>query len=194
MADKKILENLFFHLVDLATVNASILHKSIAPQSKTWHYQFRENLVRALCCAPEVIVPRCGSRGRPAKDATVKHHLIQTTKRVDCVYCKIVHQKRQLCSRTCAACKVPLCFTWNRDFFVKFHDRHFQYQWGAILQNDIDCEEQSITSPSTPEPTITNPVGRPPGSFKVAEGERLNGSQEILFIFSQFWSSLLFQL
>ena len=101
---------MFFHIVDMSIVNAFILSKIVCSQPKTNHFQLRENLVRALCGVTELATPKSGSGGRPAKDTTLKHYLIQGTKELDnCVYCKNVHEKRSQCSKICAGCGVPLC-------------------------------------------------------------------------------------
>ena len=92
---KKYWKTIFYHLVDLSAVNAFILHKIVSTNPKITHFQFRENLVRSLCCAPELLSTPGSGSGRPTNCDTVKHYLIQGKRKElgDCVYCKASHKK-----------------------------------------------------------------------------------------------------
>jgi len=124
---KKYWKTLFFHMVDLAVVNSFILYKTVHPQEKISHYQFREKLVRALCPIASVAVSRAttpGSGGRPARDTTVTHYLVRGEGKRNCVYCQIKLGKRTRTTRMCATCKVHLCFS----SFEPYHHRSFQFE------------------------------------------------------------------
>ena len=157
---KKYWKTLLFHFLDLATVNAYILFKDIHPASKVSHFRFRENLVRALCQTPDPVYPSPGSGGRPAKDFTLKHYLTRTKGNRDCIYCKIVHGVRSRTTRECAECRVPLCFTGDKDCFVKYHHRNFR-QRRQSLEEDRQRRATRVVK-STP----SRPVGRPVGTVK----------------------------
>lgn len=163
---KKYWKTLFFHFIDLPTVNAYILYRTIHPDDKTGHYQYREQLVRALCQIPFDYDPTCttpGSSGRPANDMTVKHYLTQSKGTHECVYCKVVNKKRSRTSRICAACELPFCFSSNSNCFVKYHHRSFADQRFLIEKK---YKYKGIGNKTHQKTTSTEGPGRPQGTVK----------------------------
>ena len=154
-------KTLFFHFIDLSTVNAYLLYKIIHPDTKTSHFQFREKLVQALCQTSFDYPTTPGSGGRPANDITVKHYLTQSNSIRECVYCKVVNKKRSRTSRVCAACELPLCFTGNNNCFVKYHHRSFAHQ-----RSLIEMKYKYKVPRSHQKTTTTQLSGRPEGTFK----------------------------
>ena len=97
----------------------------IHPQDK--HYQFHEKLVQALCPTTTFeLVSTLKTCKRHKHNIT--HYLtrIGSKSKSDCVYCKFTLGKRSRTTRICAACKVPLCFSNNKECFRKYHHRNFQ--------------------------------------------------------------------
>ena len=121
---KRYWKTLFFHFIDVAVVNAYILHKecTLNPLS---HYEFRENLVRSLCCTatPDYSI-LVGKRQQSTASINVDHRLVRMKTMRQCVYCSLVHKEKHRTTRQCAECEVPLCFQ-SRDCFTKWHGRRF---------------------------------------------------------------------
>ena len=162
---RKYWKTLFYHFIDLSIVNAYILHKTIFPDDKTSHYQFRESLVRALCHYPvelHVTTPP-GSGGRPAKDISIKHYLTPGEGTHDCVYCKTIHKKRSRSTRICSACELPFCFTGTNNCFVKYHHRSYAHQ-RSLIDKKYKAPKQPVASCNVSTPSL--PLGRQTGTCK----------------------------
>ena len=125
---KKYWKTLFFNFIDVAVVNAYVLHKEYSSNPIS-HYEFWEQLVRRLCClsSPNVTLP-----ARHSTSVNIDHRLV----RMDsiCVYCSIVCKQKHRTTRQCAKCKAPLCFQ-SRDYSSRWHDRAFSKSRDEWLAN-----------------------------------------------------------
>ncbi len=110
----------FYHFVDIAVVNAFILHQQMAKmnnQKPLTQKDFREALVTELAgtgplyaSAQEQPVPATGS------------HLpkyLNADSTVGRLRCKMCHNKSPV---MCATCRVNLCFVPKRDCYSKWHE------------------------------------------------------------------------
>ena len=135
---------MFFHYIDVAVVNAYILHKECA-SSPLSHYEFREHLVRSLCSTNVRLSG--GQTSRKSTSINIDHRLVRMDMMRQCVYCKLVTKEKHRSTRKCAECDVPLCFQ-SRDCFTKWHGRKFTQTREAWLE----------------KPQKHVPKGRPKGS------------------------------
>ena len=121
-------KKLFFHLVNLAVINAFVLHKKFAPDGQRHnHHAFRISLCKALLAeAPDAPKPKpCGRRHSNEKPtrlserhfpAEIPAALGAKSKRPcrDCGACNVEKKKREGSKRRqtsfwCPECEVPLC-------------------------------------------------------------------------------------
>lgn len=160
---KKYWKTLFFHFIDIACVNAYIIHKELEEKPLS-HYQFREKLARSLS----------NTRYVPSFDDThdavsstcsdddldfllSEHQFALMGKRSYCAYCKLANNEMHYTTRQCAECQVPLCFR-DRNCFVNWHDSTF-----SASRKEWKVQGSSL------QPT----VGRPSGSIvKKGRGRR----------------------
>ena len=120
-------KKLFFHLTDMAILNAFLLHKTCG--GKMTHKRFREVLVRNLITESlEQNVTASGvSRGRPSPSVSqirhleVKHsqHWPSKGKQRRCRVCAM-NNKRGSTLYFCGKCDVGLCIV---DCFKRWHTR-----------------------------------------------------------------------
>lgn len=135
---------LFYHLLDVTTVNSWILYKKVFEQKKLEGKpmslsQFREDLGTSLCTTGKIITP---TRGRLLKKSDISSD-ISDLKRVRTVnhipdsirFDHVSHwpewnKTRQRCNLSnckgftfvyCSKCKKSLCFNKNKNCFVKYH-------------------------------------------------------------------------
>lgn len=118
---RKWYRSLFFHFVDIAVVNAFIIHQHLAAmQSKKPKNQreFREALIQELAdWLPPPDVPAA-----PAPQHSAGHtpkHLKPSSKFRR--RCRVCHQKTPV---ICCMCDMPLCFLPKRDCFNRWHNDH----------------------------------------------------------------------
>ncbi|XP_039538379.1 piggyBac transposable element-derived protein 4-like [Pimephales promelas] len=117
---RKWYRSFFYHFVDIAVVNAFILHQQMAKmknQKPLTQKAFREALVRELAgtgpeYAPNRMPPACTS------DSHLPKHISghSTFGRRTCKMCKI-HKTPVMCE----TCQVALCFVPNRDCYREWH-------------------------------------------------------------------------
>ncbi|XP_029304254.1 piggyBac transposable element-derived protein 4-like isoform X2 [Cottoperca gobio] len=110
----------FFHFMDIAIINAFVLHKAIATgkgQKPMNQKAFRETLVEQLA---QVGSPSTTRPGSPPPPPSSHHRPVyitgnSTEGRLKCRQC---HAKTPL---KCASCGVPLCFVAGRDCYNDWH-------------------------------------------------------------------------
>lgn len=111
----------FYHFVDIAIVNAFILHRQMAcmkNQKPLTQKQFREHLVEELTVLVRADVPSSPSfedenrhlPGNFASDSTKGRRR-----------CRVCSQRTPVFCKTCSA---ALCFQPKRDCFAVWHDQH----------------------------------------------------------------------
>ena len=113
-------------MVDLAIVNAWILHKELAQNRQIKvldQLRFREELSDQL--RAEFIANRGIRKVGHTPDqhqAVFLAERIPDQKRKNCFRCYDIHKKEQKTSWRCSACHKPLCFQDNRKCFKLFHN------------------------------------------------------------------------
>lgn len=121
---RKWYRSLFFHFVDIAVVNAFIIHQQLAAmQSKRAKNQreFREALVQELA---DWMPPPDAPVAPAPPDAPAPHHPAgHTPKHIKPSSkvrrrCRMCHQKTPV---ICSVCDLPLCFVPKRDCFSRWH-------------------------------------------------------------------------
>ena len=149
---KKYWKTLFFHFIDIAVVNAYIIYKdlNLIEKDRMSHLIFRETIVRQLCDI-QITVHQSVAGKKPASIS--QHSSLKMKKPKDCVYCRIVYQKRRRTTRRCYKCDAALCLQ-ARNCFRKFHQARF----------DEIRNEWLRTKPVPPISTSSEPRGRPVGS------------------------------
>ena len=150
---RKYWKTLFFHFIDVACVNAYIMHKELEKKPLS-HYKFREKLARSL--SNTTYIPSFddsqgeedSSTDESGSDLLLsEHHITTLDKRSHCVYCKVANNEMHYTTRQCAKCKAPLCF-WDRDCFVKWHDCGF-----------LESRKQWKKSSLQVQPRVGRPLG-----------------------------------
>ena len=124
---KKYWKTLFFHFIDIACVNAYIIHKELERNPMS-HYKFREKLTISL--SKTEYAP--SSSNTLDVDSTeddsdfllTEHQNVLMDKRLQCAYCKLESNEVHYTTRQCVECKAPLCFR-DRNCFIKWHDSTF---------------------------------------------------------------------
>ena len=139
---RKYWKTLFFHFIDVACVNAYIMHKELEKKPLS-HYKFREKLARSLSNTTYISGfddsqdEEDSSTDESGSELLLsEHHITTLDKRSHCVYCKVANNEMHYTTRQCAKCKAPLCFR-DRNCFVKWHNCGFlesRKQWKSSLQ------------------------------------------------------------
>ncbi|XP_067436482.1 piggyBac transposable element-derived protein 4-like isoform X2 [Thunnus thynnus] len=125
---RKWYRTLFFHFVDIAVVNAHVLHQQTQTESMTLK-EFREALVEELAAHGSESTSQASSRRYTAPPNLAASHKLQyfvegldvpkrsasTVGRRKCTLC---HRKTPV---GCVSCDVPLCFVAKRDCFNAWH-------------------------------------------------------------------------
>ncbi|XP_067254946.1 wu:fc11c11 [Chanodichthys erythropterus] len=122
---RKWYRSFFYHFVDIAVVNAFILHQQMAKmknQKPLTQKAFREALVRELAgTGPENTAKRVKTR-----DPHLPKY-ISGDSTIGRLRCRVCHRKTPL---VCVTCDVPLCLVSNRNCFITWHDP------GSSSEND----------------------------------------------------------
>ncbi|KAI2650763.1 PiggyBac transposable element-derived protein 4 [Labeo rohita] len=118
---KKWYRSFFYHFVDIAVVNAFILHQQMAKmknQKPLTQKAFRETLVSELAGTGPASAP-AKEHLVPSKGSHLPKHIKgdSTSGRRKC---KICHSKTPV---MCVTCQVHLCFVPKRDCYSKWHGR-----------------------------------------------------------------------
>ena len=130
---------LFFHLIDIAVVNAFILfkqHQRDNPENEALRrpssyslLDFREELVRQLCGLETFAPPPASSRVKPPGEFDLGDHVPSFTDvRRSCKVCS----KEGIDSRIYSFCSAPQChgvylhLTREKNCFVRWHSRDYQ--------------------------------------------------------------------
>ena len=112
---KKWYHNLFFHLVDMALVNAHLVYQHIGGRKA--QLDFRLELVDQYLKNP--LPPRPQRRATPLpRPVPVGHHLVSIPNYRRCKQCKITQNKRKEIRYACSECDVGLC---PGDCFNSYH-------------------------------------------------------------------------
>lgn len=118
---KKYWKTLFLHSIDIAVVNAYLLHRELVEKPMS-QYEFRESLVRSL--TDTCTRPAC----RQSSDKiNIDHRMVKMESMRACVFCKIANKEIHRTTRQCFQCGAPLCFK-NRTCFEQWHNRDFKVQ------------------------------------------------------------------
>ncbi|XP_071402545.1 piggyBac transposable element-derived protein 3-like [Centroberyx affinis] len=116
-------KTIFYHFVDIAIVNAYILHKALASgrgDTPLSQKQFREVLMKELVAeSKHTVVPRPSPT-----DTCMPAYYGQTAteQRKHCVYCKKKGKKVKT-PIYCTKCNVSLCLISGRNCFTDYHKR-----------------------------------------------------------------------
>lgn len=108
----------FYHFMDIAIVNAFILHKQLAKrkgQTPLIQKTFRETLAEELAEASSAGTPK------PAPAPNTKHHKpvhITNSSSTGQLACRHCHLKTPV---KCKSCDIPLCFLPGRDCYNDWH-------------------------------------------------------------------------
>ncbi|XP_010891379.2 piggyBac transposable element-derived protein 4-like isoform X2 [Esox lucius] len=127
----------FFHFIDIAVVNACILHQQLAQyqgQAKLTQLNFRELLIQELAGLEAISPPPKSNppRSIPAPTTAPTTHLPKYNNADKNVpqgqkgtvgrrRCSLCHKKTPI---LCATCNVMLCFTAERDCFGAWHKQN----------------------------------------------------------------------
>ena len=118
---------LFIHFIDIACVNAYIIHKE-KHHNPLSHYKFRERLALSLSkrsCLPSSSSDLDSTGDDSDSDFFLSEHQhVPMEKRAQCAYCKIANNEVHYTIRQCLECMAPLCFR-DRICFVKWHNSTF---------------------------------------------------------------------
>ncbi|XP_042370479.1 piggyBac transposable element-derived protein 4-like [Plectropomus leopardus] len=111
----------FYHFMDIAIVNAYLLHKAIAlvkGETPMNQKAFRETLVEELAEAgsPSTPVPPPAPRRRSHLPVYISGH--STEGRLRCKHCQMKTPTK------CRTCDVPLCFVLKRNCYTDWHDQN----------------------------------------------------------------------
>ena len=124
---KRWYQKIFWHLIDMAKINAWILYRRHFPQTGKPHKDQKSLLQFSLA---NKVTPS-SSRGRPTTGKKPTQVLPITDVRFD----QVAHRPSlptnknicRLCSMTCrmqcSKCKIFLCLLADRDYFVDFHTK-----------------------------------------------------------------------
>ncbi len=122
---------LFYHFIDIAVVNAFIIHQRIAVarnQKPKTQREFREALVLELAdwndpatSAPPAPSAAAQITGGPSGHACHRPKYITEIGDDSRRRCSVCHQKTLV---ICQACNAYLCFQATRDCFNDWHDEH----------------------------------------------------------------------
>ncbi|KAJ8399418.1 hypothetical protein AAFF_G00411300, partial [Aldrovandia affinis] len=114
---------LFLHFLDIAAINAYLLHKelsSLGQREAMTHKAFQEELIAQLCGVSQKV---------PRQQATFDHVPVPTGKKTMAVgkRATVGRKKCVLCKMCtpweCKVCDVPLCLQLTRNCFEKWHRR-----------------------------------------------------------------------
>lgn len=121
---KKYWKTLVYHRVDIAVCNSYILYsESILEdeRSRHTHRHFMELLTKQLArTTGEVTVP--SPLGHPPRSSVRATHQIEFIPQYKyCTLCTALKRKYAKTDKQCQVCKIPLCFTPDRNCFSEWH-------------------------------------------------------------------------
>ena len=131
---KKYWKTLFLHSIDIAVVNAYLLHRELVEKPMS-QYEFRESLVRSL-------TNTCTRSARRQSDKiNIDHRMVKMESMQACVFCKIANKEIYCTTRQCFQCRAPLSFK-NRTCFEQWHNRDFKVQRDTWLAKRIKQKQE----------------------------------------------------
>ena len=167
-------KTLFYHMIDVAVVNAFVLYNHLALLSgcrTVSENDFRDELVLQ-------IIDKYGKHstpdtqpGRPSRsDCRVRHGSIFSTSKWRCQYCKLVGKPTRLTQRKCPDCigEPALCQTRKCDCHSMWHSPSFdgvRSLWFAHYESKQQQQSTASGADTTENIGVVRGPGRPRGSI-----------------------------